>query len=60
MRELTTQEHHLVEGGISSSTIAAGARLVGRAFLGGIAIGTGWGVAVGVGMIAYDVYHSIN
>jgi hypothetical protein len=57
MTELTQSELMQVQGGISSRTVAAGARLLGRAFLGGIAIGSGIGVAVGVIGIAYEVYH---
>lgn len=56
MRELTTSELAQVDGGVSSRTVAAGARILGRALLGGIAIGTGVGIALGVAMIAYDVY----
>lgn len=56
MRELTIHEIGDVNAGVSSRTVAAGARLVGRAFLSGIAIGSGIGMAIGVGMIAYDVY----
>jgi len=60
VRELTIQEYRLIEGGISGRTVAAGARLLGRAFIGGVAIGSGVGAAIGVVMIAYDIYHSIN
>ncbi|MEH6479195.1 MULTISPECIES: hypothetical protein [Pseudoalteromonas] len=56
MRELTASELTQVDGGVSSRTVAAGARILGRALLSGIAIGTGVGIAVGVAMIAYDVY----
>ena len=56
MREITTSELAQVDGGVSSRTVAAGARILGRALLGGIAIGTGVGIALGVAMIAYDVY----
>lgn len=60
MRELSQQEIVQVEGAISKTTLGAGARLLGRAFLGGIMVGSGIGLAVGVVMIGYDVYKTLE
>ncbi|WP_371377929.1 hypothetical protein [Thalassotalea aquiviva] len=60
MRELTKNEINDVNGGISSTTVKAGVKLLGGALLRGIAIGSGIGVFIGVGMIAYDVYQVMD
>jgi len=55
MRELTMNEVSQVDGGISSNTVKAGARLLGRTLLAGVAIGSGAGVILSVGLILADV-----
>jgi len=60
MKELTITEAKLTCGGVSSSTVSAGAKILGRAFIGGVAIGSGVGMLIGVGMIAYDVYQTLK
>ena len=61
MRELTNiAEIQLVNGGVSARTVNAGARLLGKALLRGVMIGSGIGTIIGVGMIAYDVYQTMK
>lgn len=56
MKILTIQEVESVSGGITKNTVYAGARLLGRALLTGVSIGTGAGIVLGVLMIGYDVF----
>ncbi len=56
MRELNTHEICLVDGGVSRDTVKAGARLLGKAFLTGIRLGTPAGIAISVILIGYDLF----
>lgn len=58
MQQITFVELEKVSGGVSKSTIYAGARLLGRALLTGVSIGSGAGIILGVTMIGYDLLYS--
>lgn len=60
MQVISLNESEIVSGGISKHTVAAGSRLLGRALLGGIAIGSGIGAVLAVTMIAFDVYQILD
>jgi hypothetical protein len=59
MRELNLNELNEVYGGVtvSKAAVKAGAKILGRALLSGIAIGSGVGALIALGAIVYDVYH---